>query len=119
MFPTEVGTGKGPGHSKEGHPEQSRIQGDQEWPEVRLEWWVEPGHRGIETLELHFEDLGGPGRFKQRRDKFKSVLEEDHSDCNRRAENRRGGPIHDNGSNTRPDLSQSELDFDQGCLRVR
>lgn len=74
MFPTEVGTGKGPGHIKEGHPKESRVQGVQECLKIRLEWWTELGHWGIKTLELHFEDLGGPGRFKQRGDKFKITL---------------------------------------------
>lgn len=31
---------------------------------------------GVKAFELHFEDLGGPGGFKQRRDKFKFVFEE-------------------------------------------
>lgn len=92
MFPTEVGTDKGLGHSKEGPPEGPRIQGGQEWLEVRpSEWWEEPNRRGIKTLELHSEDLGGPGRFQQRRDKLKSVLKKDHSDCNQRADWRQGG----------------------------
>ena len=43
---------------------------------------MEPDHRGIKTLKLHLENLGEPGRFEQRRDKLKSVFEEDHSDCN-------------------------------------
>ena len=69
--------------SKEGHPGEPRAQCDQERQEVRLEWWAEPEHREIKSSQLHFEDLGGPGRFKQRRDKFRFVFEKDHSDYNR------------------------------------
>lgn len=65
MFLTEIGTCKGPEHSKEGHPGEPRVPCGQEWWEVRLEWWAEPDHREIKTFELHFEDLGGPGRLSR------------------------------------------------------
>lgn len=41
----------------------------------------EPDPRGVKTFEFHFEGLGGPGGFKERRDKLRFAFEEERSVC--------------------------------------
>lgn len=65
-----------------GHSEEPRVQCSQEGWQVRLEWWLRASSWGVKTFELHFEGLGGPGGFKQRKDKLQFAFEEEDSDCN-------------------------------------